>query len=117
MDLAGGLGDDVGHAQLDDQHGGQDAHVHLLTDADGDGAAVLDAGFLEGGLAEVVHHKGIVGKFPHLADPLLVFVDGDDFLARLGQRLDQRGAEAPQADHAVHGGEIVLLFHNHCTYL
>ena len=45
--LAGGLGDDVGHPQLDHQHGGEDAHVDLLADADGHRAAVLHAVLLE----------------------------------------------------------------------
>ena len=111
MDLAGRLGDDVGHTQLDDQHGGQDAHVHLLTDADGDGVAVLDARFFEGGLAEVVHRKGVVGIAAHLADFFLTLVDGDDFFARTRQGLDQRGAEPAQADDAVKRGGFVLLLH------
>ena len=44
--LAGGFGNDLGHAQFDDQHRGQDADVHLLADAHRNRAAVLHAGLL-----------------------------------------------------------------------
>ena len=46
VDLAGGFGDDLRHAQLNDQHRGQDADVHLLADAHRNRAAVLHAGLL-----------------------------------------------------------------------
>ena len=101
MDLVGGLGDNVGHPQLDDQHGSQDAHVDLLTDADRHGAAVLHTGFLQRRFAQVIHHKGVVGVGPHFPDFFLILVDGDDFLTGFGQGLDQRRAEPSQPDDAI----------------
>ena len=62
--LTGGLGDDVRHAQLCDEHRRQDADVDLFTDADRDRAAVLHAGLLQRGLVQLVDDKRIVGVAP-----------------------------------------------------
>ena len=91
--LTGGLGDDVRHAQLCDEHRRQNADVDLLTDADRDRAAVLHAGLLQRGLVQLVDDKRIVGVAAHGLDLCLVLVNGNDLLAGGGQRLDQRRAE------------------------
>ena len=88
---------------LDHLHGGEDAHIQLLPDADGDRVAVLHAGLLEALLVERPRHKGVVGVFPHRLHLLLILVHGNDFLARLGQRLHQGGAEPPQTDDPERG--------------
>ena len=108
--LAGGFGNDLGHAQFDDQHRGQDADVHLLADAHRNRAAVLHAGLFDGVLAQIIHHKRVVGIAAHGLDLLLVFINGDDLFARFGQRLHQCRAEPSQADHAVNVG-FQLFFH------
>ena len=107
---AGGLGDDMGDAHFNHQHGGQDAHVNGLTDTDGDCVAVLNPGFLQRLLAEGLHHKGVVRVPAHGFDRLLVLIHGDDFLACIGQGFYQGGAEPPQADNTKRCGSI-LLFH------
>ena len=86
--LTGGLGDDVRHAQLCDEHRRQDTDIDLLTDADRDRAAVLHAGFLQRGLVQLVDDKRIVGVAAHGLDLCLVLVHGNDLLAGGGQRLD-----------------------------
>ena len=93
----------MGNAHLDHLHGGEDAHIQLLSDADGDRVAVLHAGLLEALLVEHPHHKGVVGVFPHRLHLLLILVHGNDFLARFGQRLHQGGAEPPQTDDPERG--------------
>ena len=108
--VAGGLGDDVRHAQLQHLHRGHNAHVHALTDADGHGAAVVHTGFAQRLLGQCAHHKGVVGVAAHRLDLFLVLINGDDLLAGGCQRLDQRRAETPQTDDAVGLGRN-LLFH------
>ena len=115
MYLAGSLGNHVRHTQLGDQHCGQDADVHLLTDADGDGAAVLHPGLLQRGLGQLVNDKGIVRPAAHGLDLGLVLVNGNDLLARIGQRFDQRRAKAAQPDDAV-AFRRILLFIKHCKH-
>ena len=94
------FGNNVGHVHLEHRHRRQDADVHLLADADGDGLTVLEAGLLQVFLVERLNDQGKVGILAHGLDLLLVLVHGDDFFARLGEGLDQRRAKASKTDYA-----------------
>ena len=105
------LGNHVRDLHFDHQHGREDAHIHLLADADRNRPAVLDTGLLEGVFAERLNDKGEIRILAHGLDLLLILVDRDDLLTGLGQSPDQRGTEAAQADHTERCREI-LLFHS-----
>ena len=118
MDLAGGLGNNVGHAQLRDKHRSQNTDIHLLANADCDGAAVLHPGFFQRYFVQFIDDKGVIGVAAHGLDLGFVLVHGDDLFARGGQRFDQRRTKPTQANDAVTFGRILLFVkHSGNTFL
>ena len=99
----------MGNAHLDHAHGGQDPGIHLLSDADDHGVAVLDAHLSEGIRVQFIHHVGIVRILAQLLHLGFVLIDDDHVLAGLGNGNGQRGAEASEADHAEGFGFLILL--------
>ena len=62
------LGDDSGHAKLNDRQRGENAHINFTADAHNDGVTVLDADVAQVLPCQLVYQKGVVCESSGVVD-------------------------------------------------
>ena len=89
-----GLGHHLGDPQIDHIQGRKDAHIHLIPDTDHHHVTVLDPGFPEGLLLQILYHISMLGKIADLPDLFLIAVQNHDLLSGFRQRRRQGASKA-----------------------